>query len=95
MKPRIAVVIGNLVVASFGALIVGVFGEPIYHWYLTGDLWIMWMGGFGVFTTFGTSPVEFIIQFGIYALSVGLGIFCLAAALILPAYRRRGPERED
>jgi len=95
MKPRIAVIIGNLVVASWGALLVGVFGEPIYHWYLTGDLWIMSVMGFGAFTTFCKSPVAFIIQFGLYALSVGLGIFCLAAALMLTAYHRRPPERED
>ena len=95
MWPRITVIIGNLFFASWGALLVDVFGQPIYHWYFTGDLWIMSRTGLGVFATFDKSPVAFILQFGIYALCVGLGIFCLAAALIPLAYCRRDPERED
>ncbi len=95
MRSRIAVIIGNLAVAGWGALLIDVFGQPVYHWYLTGDLWIMSRTGLGVFATFGKSPVAFIIQFGIYALCIGLGIFCLAAALIPLAYYRRCPERED
>jgi hypothetical protein len=95
MKPRITVIINNLLVAGWGALLVAVFGQPIYHWYLTGDLWIMSRMGFGAFATFGKSPVAFILQFGLYALCVGLGIFCLAAVLIPLAYYGRCQERKD
>ncbi|HLG83531.1 MAG TPA: hypothetical protein VKY22_21145 [Bradyrhizobium sp.] len=88
-------IIGNLVVAGWGALLVDVFGQPIYHWYLTGELWITLRADFGVFATFDRSPVAFIIEFGLYALCVGLGIFCLAAGLIQLAYYRRHPKPED
>ena len=95
MRPRIAVIVRNLVVAGWGALLVDVFGQPVYHWYLTGDLWLMSRAGLGVFATFGKSTSGFIIQFGIHALCIGPGIFCLAAVLIPLAYYRRCPERED
>ncbi|SDJ22081.1 hypothetical protein SAMN05444171_2285 [Bradyrhizobium lablabi] len=47
MTPRKAFVIGNLLSAGFGVLIVTNLGNAIYHWYLTGDLWMISRRGLG------------------------------------------------
>jgi hypothetical protein len=95
MTPRRAFVIGNLILAGCGTFLVVVFGSKIYHWYLTGDLWIMSRSGLGQFTTYGKFPVEAAIQFGIYTIFVGVGIVCIASAIIIPVYYRRQLMRRD
>jgi hypothetical protein len=95
MTPRKAFVVGSLLLAGFGALIVGEFGTKIYLWYLTGDLWIMSRSGLGQYASYSKFPVEVAIVLGIYALFVGVGIVCLGAALINPVYRWRHLLRRD
>ena len=95
MTPRRAFIIGNLILAGCGTFIVGVFGSKLFHWYLTGDLWIMSRSGFGQFTTYSKFPVEVAIQFGLYAVFVGVGIVCIALAITIPVYHRRQLMRRD
>ena len=95
MAPRKAFIVGMLILAGFGALFIGCFGVEIYHWYLTGDLWIMSRSGLGQYTTYAKTPNAFVIQFGVYALLVGMGVVCLAAALINPVRYRKQLLRRD
>jgi hypothetical protein len=47
MTARRAFFVGNLVSAGVEALLVGVFGTKIHHWYLAGGLRIMSRRGLG------------------------------------------------
>jgi hypothetical protein len=95
MTPRKAFVIANLLSAGFGALIVTNLGNAIYHWYLTGDLWMISRRGLGRYVSSSQFPVEVTSALCVYSLILALGILCLGAALINPVYYWRRLMRKD
>jgi hypothetical protein len=95
MTPRKAFVIGNLLSAGFGALIITKLGSEFYHWYLTGDLWMISRRGLGRYVSYNQFPVEVISALCVYSLILALGILCLGAAIINPMYYWRRLMQKD
>ena len=59
MTPRKAVVIGCLISAGVGILVIAEFGSMIYHWCVTGELWTVGRSGIGGhFANYAKSSVE-------------------------------------
>ena len=83
MTLRKSVIIGCLILAGAGALLIGVFGLRIYHQYVWGG------------TTFVSGRasvvhlVFFTVRYGVYVLYVAVGLVCFATSVFLAIYYRR------
>jgi ABC-type transport system involved in cytochrome c biogenesis permease subunit len=97
MNPRKAVLIACMLMFGTGALCVGFFGHPLYLWYLTGDIEVNSMKTGLTFghTTYREAPLVFVFQFVRQAAYCALGIFLLAAAVIVPIYHWKRLFRTD
>ncbi|MCG2640839.1 MULTISPECIES: hypothetical protein [Bradyrhizobium] len=97
MTPRKAVLVGSVISFGTGVLFAGVFGYPLFHWYLTGDIEVISMrtGLTLGHTTYRESPVIFVLQFGQQAAYCALGVLLLVCAIIVPIYHRKRIFRTD
>ena len=82
MTPRKAVVIGCLISAGVGILVIAEFGSMIYHWCVTGELWTVGRSGIGgPFANYAKSSVEVMSFLGIYGAFTATGFFAFSVAL--------------
>jgi hypothetical protein len=87
MTPRKAVIIGCLISAGFGAVLLGHYGSMIYHWYWTGNLWTASRSGInGHFATYAKSPVEVAFFLGLYGIFTSLGCLAISGAFFIVLY---------
>jgi hypothetical protein len=82
MKPQKAALVGFAIAIGVGALFVGLFGYPLYHWYLTGTIEVVSMRSgltFG-YVTYREAPVMFAFQFGRGIVFFALGVLIIAGS---------------
>jgi hypothetical protein len=98
MTPRNSFIVQSVIVFVFlsamGAAVIGLSCLNLYHWYLTGALWVPGKYSKGWFTTSGEAPVLFVFTFGVYLLFIVVGTALIALGITSPAgYRKRQQAR--
>ena len=91
---KVQSVIAFAILPAMGVSVIGLSCLNLYHWYLTGDLWVASKYSPGFLTTFSEAPVLFVLTFGMCLLFIGAGILLIALSIIGPArYRKQQQAR--
>jgi hypothetical protein len=81
MSPRKAVVVGTLLLLGSGAALVAYSGPLLYHWHVTGELWVFTRFRGSYYTTYSNSPFPVLHELLIYGTMFAFGVTLIVIGL--------------